>query len=43
MIDICQEADIKFFEFIFGATELLEELLIGRNNFEVFFVFEETS
>lgn len=43
MVDICQETNIELFELILRAAQLLKKLLIGRNDFEVFFVFEETS
>lgn len=43
MIDICQEADIELFELVLRTAQLLEELLIGRDDLEIFFVFEETS
>jgi hypothetical protein len=43
MIDVSQKANIKLFELILRSTELLKEFLIGCNDLEIFFIFEEAS
>lgn len=43
MIDISQKANIELFELVLRATQFLKKFLIGCNDLEVFFVFEETS